>query len=198
MMVDRRRKVIIIHTPKCAGKAVQAALGADRVMGRHIGLEPMYKAHPEYRDWPVYQLVRNPFTRLVSWHNYVTGKHASRPPDKNQELVWRALEVSLQQFIDDTDWHEWLRIGRHSVKSHFTTMSYLGTVSGRYHRKIIPIYHERLAEQMTSLFGVTVPYKNVSVKKDVPVWTPQNVARIVDAFREDFIRFEYSMEVDGG
>ena len=197
-MIDRNRKIIVVHMPKCGGRSVQKALGIpEKGYGapRHGALGELYEKYPEVKTWPCYILVRNPFTRLVTHHNFVHYKHnvlGYRFPKKaSLEFIPKMLNTDLQTFIDSTDWEEWLRIGEKN-KSQFRTNSDMGKVKGIYSERLQPIYLETLTEQMKQLFGLDVPHLNSSPGK-TPVWTPDNVGRIVEAFREDFDRFGYKL-----
>ena len=196
-MIDRKRRVVIVHMPKCAGSSVQAALGIPAKgygAPRHGTIEQIYKHNPYCRKWPVYLLVRNPFTRLVSHHtfvNYQVRVLGYRYPSSTK-LVPLILDTGLQTFLDTTDWNDWLRIGKVDKYSHFHTNSDMGKIKGVYQERITPIYFETLEHDMKMHFGLKVPHLNAGPKSG-PIWTLENVARIVDAFREDFDRFGYKL-----
>jgi hypothetical protein len=194
-MIDRKRKIVVIHMPKCAGNSVQSALGIpEKGYGspRHGTIEQIYKKNPHVVNWPVYLLVRNPFTRLVSFHNFVHYKvHVLKYQfPKSSILLPKVLDTTLQEYIDSTDWKEWLKIGKTNKFSHFYTNSDMGKISGKYQKRIKPIYFEHLKEDMNKYFGIDVPHLNASPKQQ-PIWTKENVERIVDVFNEDFTRFGY-------
>lgn len=181
--------------PKCAGNSVQAALNIpEKGYGypRHGTLAQIYKKNPHVKDWPVYILVRNPFTRLVSHFNFVHYKvhELGYHPPKDAILIPRMLKLTLQEYIDTTDWEKWLTIGLCDKSCHFHTNSYMGKIKGVYQERIRPIFFEWLEEDMRRHFHVLVPHLNASPKQR-PIWTKENVEKIVDAFREDFDRFGY-------
>jgi len=69
-MINKHRRVIYIHIPKCAGKSIRDYFKLSPVGGIHADLNIHKKKIASYDDYFKFTIVRNPWDRLVSWYLY--------------------------------------------------------------------------------------------------------------------------------
>lgn len=199
-MILYDRQLVILHPPKTGGIALQKALGYPTgpegnyqyAVWRHDTLEDVFKAVPESRGWAIYLLVRNPYSRMVSYYHFMVQTDF-RTMTPAQRYV-RSFDT-CERFLLEAKFHGLREHANRKRSGTIEACSYYGKVGGAYLKGIIPISCERLSEVGPILFDVEVPVYNAS---DHHPWqsyyTQKSAARVANFMREDFERFDWYTE----
>ena len=89
---DKPSKFTFIHIPKNAGTAIKRTMKVDVKKNKHCDIHECRELWGDDLGF-TFAVVRNPWDRMVSYHNYMK---------KMNPRVWK--EVSFEQFIMGDDW----------------------------------------------------------------------------------------------
>lgn len=98
MIVSESAGVLFVHVQKTGGQTVANLLldlapGARKITwmrdNKHATLHTILDAKPEYADYFVCGFVRNPWARMLSWHEMVLRRSADRPDRLAENGFWR-------------------------------------------------------------------------------------------------------------
>lgn len=200
-MIDRQRKIVILHPPKTGGQALQKALGLPIGRGsnehyavwRHDTLEDVRKWLPGTATWPVYLLVRNPFARMVSYYHYCVQVSLKRVAPV---IKYARSFASCEAFLERAELGSLRMAANTHHNGTIEPCAYYASINGEYQESAIPIHTERLAEEARRHFGVDdVPVVNATDHRDWRIYyTPKSTARVADYMHEDCDRFGYCAE----
>ena len=203
--------VLFIHTPKCGGSYVQAALETKR--NKCISVtNPLFSGHlrwQQYRDrfpllgksiadFTTFSVVRNPFDWHVSWFNYI------RKPKGGRRSGYH-VEHHLFQTMEFADYVQWL-IDPSAVRSmQFDMGRLISDWIINEHGEIAVdevLRQERLEDDLAAMkqrhdLRIKLPSKrvNTSNSRDYrSFYTSKEVDIISERHARDLAMFGYSFE----
>ncbi|HWJ81146.1 MAG TPA: sulfotransferase family 2 domain-containing protein [Nocardioides sp.] len=100
MLISDSARVLFVHVQKTAGSTIDRALQDNlsdireiKGLGRHAHLGRILKAEPALSGYFIFGFVRNPWDRMVSWHQMIVRMdEAAKKEDQYAEHVRRRLE----------------------------------------------------------------------------------------------------------
>ena len=88
MLISDSARVLFVHVQKTAGSTIDRALQENlpdiresKGIGRHAHMSRILKAEPALEDYFIFGFVRNPWDRLVSWHQMIVRMDARAQQD---------------------------------------------------------------------------------------------------------------------
>jgi chondroitin 4-sulfotransferase 11 len=202
MLISEEKRFIFIHIPKTAGMSVNRALIGvapdsirriedlpafnDPQKHRHLFARDLleYFGPKLWRGYFSFAMVRNPFSRLVSWYNMCH----ERPTNK---FMWRVKR-------DASTFSEFLRMSDRIVaRTRFNQVDYVTDVSGKPIVNFVG-YFENLEHDFQAIcdrIGVEsrLPHLNATAKVDYREFYDAASRNLVESrFSRDLEAFGYS------
>lgn len=100
VLISDSSRVVFVHVQKTAGSTIDRALQDNlsdireiKGLGRHTRLRQILAAEPQLNDYFIFGFVRNPWERMVSWHEMIRRMaEAAQQENKYASHVQRRLE----------------------------------------------------------------------------------------------------------
>jgi hypothetical protein len=155
MNVDHERKIIFIHIPKCAGKAIRKAISLSNPSDGADHGTPAEIVHWEtWEEYFTFAVVRNPVDRMVSSYRYHTDRMYKGGMYKRYPNIH---EMNLENYIDINSHHTQTEMTRHKYSNKPIDMIL------RFEK--LQEDFERLSEKIN--IKNKLPKENVSKKKPI-------------------------------
>lgn len=210
MPISYTYNTVFIHIPKCAGTTIEKMLGTctpeeffdfkkvpvgnERMLLQHSTyLELKTALNIEWKNFYVFSVVRNPYSRLVSAYTY------------RKSII---LNGSNSELGDFSSFVQYLNMEKNTRCNVFnrhleTQSSFLKDETGNI-SPIIKIFKtEDMKECMSNIKDITgVSFSNLYWSKRSPiseeyqkVYTPETKEIVYNFYKEDFDNFGYSPEL---
>lgn len=170
-MICHKNKIIFIHIPKCAGVSISTAFGynTNLASGRHYTSKEYKEKYPyEYKTYYKFAFVRNPYSRILSFYNYILSLGRTNKPFNewvyNMDGEPEYLFSPMKHWVDEgTEIYRFEQIGDE-----------FGRLNKTLNININFPYHN----------STNSVYKNESYNED-------SINFIKNKYKDDFILFNY-------
>jgi hypothetical protein len=221
MPLYHKHKLIHVHIPKTGGTSIEGQLldksdikdqmlnGSDKNMLCYVADPIRKKSHQHYTfleiidccreknidldGYSSFAVVRNPFIRAVSDFHFCNTYFLNKKYKMDDiELIREEFRLFLLEFLDPEsmekfDWHA------------YPQYKYISDIDGNSFDFIRVLRFENLSEDFLSLgIGDLVTHANESIRKYgyEQYYTAETKDMILNYYKEDFIRFGYSTELE--
>ncbi len=193
-MINKEKKVIFIHVPKCGGLSIKKLFNFPGP--RHNTLRYHLKKHKkECEEFFKFSIVRNPWDRAVSWYSY----HSTQKCRKTAICYQKSFEqwvkdgcISHWTNVDGTQWGD--KTGNNPMNQHEFLINEKGKIGID---KIIKLENiEKELEILKKTFGIEgkTPKVNKSKrpKKNYKLMYDEEMKDIIyKKFNKDINLFNY-------
>ncbi len=100
MIVSDTQRMLFVHVQKTGGSSVTNLISAQvpgardvRSMqgDKHATLPTILRKRPEWSDYFIFGFVRNPWARMLSWHQMIERRLAGVPARVEKNAFWRGV-----------------------------------------------------------------------------------------------------------
>jgi len=185
-----KHRLVFIHIPKCGGTSVSrwlTNLGAVQRGNKHDGMQHI---HFDYLDYTTLSVVRNPWSRLVSWFHYDTKINAGKVARGKGKGEYETQHKICQLGFDY--WLKWGLDYKNTWFKHKTPQSNWIQANPTYLFKLENINEEFKVIQ--DLVGCHLPIqkKNTTMHRDYRTYyTKDTINMVADLYSKDIKRFNY-------
>lgn len=187
-MVNRTKKFIYVHIPKCAGTSIIKMFRAewDRAVPDHSTLDEIYNISPSARSYYTFTVIRDPWDRMASLYSYILRGSESARKYQHKYGVY-----SFEDFIQN------LKVLRSTFEPKTTYMSACDYIGDNKLDKVINI--QNLEEGMLDLADtlnlklprVLTENRSSFTDKFKSQYTQEMVEIVADVYSDDITKFNF-------
>lgn len=200
MIISHNYKYIFINQPKTGGTSMRSVLsGTWHTSYRSAKSIEQFVGEDIWRYYYKFAIVRNPFSRMVSWYRNVWEQI------KDREKKGKSLRLAYEKFkIDAPTFRDFIIsakvFDRGDCESFYFRMPQVDFLSDSQGLNINYIAHtetlsfdwQQLARNI-KLDAVDFPHENMSTPTDYREWYDDELKEIMfKRFEKDFIMFNYT------
>ncbi len=203
MIISSIYKFCFFHIPKGAGTSISWNLvhhcaGFHR-KEKHDSYSKAVEIYPEIKDYFTFAFVRNPFTRLVSWWNYLRTRPKKEKPSHGRIQLFLKRNPTFSHFIHSLKEPRLVNGGQslYFQKPQFDYLSFNGKVAVNFVGKVDDIVEDwnKICDKFRWKHS-ELPWrkKNPVEVNDYQEYFDKELTKIVlSHFKKDFKEFGYGV-----
>ena len=191
-MIIEKHKTIFVHIPKNAGTSIKIFFGMkgpkDMLpLSQHDTIKDIKEKIPnKYKEYKKFTIVRNPYSRMISWFFYLKKK--TNPTN----FITGEVNKEQLEFKKNVDFKQWVKsdFKYFNVYSRDLLMPQYNWVD----ETVTVLKFENLKEELEKFFKykINIPHNNATNhEKYINYYDQESLDIVYDKYKKDFEKFNY-------
>lgn len=208
MLVSRQARFLFVHVPKTGGlsvrehlsRAVPDARKLRRPSGRHPSLRRILLDHPDLADHWTFGFVRDPWSRLVSWHSMILRREEEAAVSERTARLVRGNDLWRTVLDDYREFEAFVLLGLDDPRLPVLRKPQVAWLRAGERRADFVGRQETFAEDMAVVcarLGIDAPSPSAGVNRNPTptqyrdAYTPAMRRKVGQVFGRDVRAFDY-------